>query len=73
MLLNKKTSGELLLKLNHLNNWLYFALAVNSTYSFIWDIKMDWHLELFDGLFLVISERKLLILLFLFLIIDSKF
>lgn len=62
MLLNateqEKTSGELLLKLNHLNNWLYFALAVNSTYSFIWDIKMDWHLELFDGLFLVVSRKK---------------
>ena len=62
MLLNateqEKTSGELLLKLNHLNNWLYFALAVNSTYSFIWDIKMDWHLELFDGLFLVVSGKK---------------
>lgn len=64
MLLNateeEKTNGELLLKLNHLNNWLYFALAINSTYSFIWDIKMDWHLELFDGLLVLIfpSRRK---------------
>lgn len=31
---------------------------MNSTYSFIWDIKMDWHLELFDGLFLVVSGKK---------------
>ncbi|RCK55664.1 Protein ERD1 1 [Candida viswanathii] len=48
---DEKSSGALLLKLNRLNNWWYLALAFNSIYSFIWDIKMDWNLELFNGLF----------------------
>lgn len=47
----EKSSGSLLFKLNSLNNWWYLALALNSTYSFIWDIKMDWNLGLFNGLF----------------------
>lgn len=48
---DEKSSGALLITLTKLNNWWYLALALNSTYSFIWDIKMDWNLELFNGLF----------------------
>ncbi|KAG7661158.1 ERD1 [[Candida] subhashii] len=53
-LLHDNDSGEreiLMNKLTNLNRWWYFTSAINSTYSFIWDVKMDWNLELFDFLF----------------------
>ncbi|EMG45603.1 erd1 Protein ERD1 1 [Candida maltosa Xu316] len=48
---DEKSSGVLLLKLNMLNNWWYLVSAINSTYSFIWDIKMDWNLGMLNSLF----------------------
>ncbi|ABN67345.2 predicted protein [Scheffersomyces stipitis CBS 6054] len=38
-------------KLQSLNRWWYLLSFVNSTYSFIWDVKMDWGLKMFDFLF----------------------
>ncbi|ODV77528.1 EXS-domain-containing protein [Suhomyces tanzawaensis NRRL Y-17324] len=38
-------------RLQTLNNWWYLTSFINSTYSFIWDIKMDWGFGLFDQLF----------------------
>lgn len=46
-----KQSGHLLETLNQLNKWWYILLALNSTYSFIWDIKMDWNLQLLNKVF----------------------
>ncbi|KAI5958063.1 ERD1 [Candida theae] len=46
-----KQSGAFLHRLNTLNSWWYALSALNSTYSFIWDIKMDWNLQLFNKLF----------------------
>lgn len=34
--------------LHSLNMWWYFFSFINSTYSFIWDIKMDWGFQIFD-------------------------
>ncbi|RLV92673.1 Protein ERD1 [Spathaspora sp. JA1] len=42
---------QLLTKLNKLNQYWYIFSSLNSTYSFIWDVKMDWHFGLFDFLF----------------------
>ncbi|CAK9435536.1 uncharacterized protein LODBEIA_P02630 [Lodderomyces beijingensis] len=47
----QRTSGELILQLRYLNYWWYFASAVNSTFAFVWDVKMDWSLPLFNKLF----------------------
>lgn len=33
-----------------LNVWWYLASFISSTYSFIWDVKMDWDLNVFDYL-----------------------
>ena len=46
-----RQSGALIQQLTKLNKWWYFLSALNSTYSFIWDIMMDWHLQLFNKLF----------------------
>lgn len=46
-----KQSGQLINELTSLNKWWYVLLTLNSTYSFIWDIKMDWNLQLFNKLF----------------------
>lgn len=35
-------------RLASLNSWWYFLATINSTYSFIWDVKMDWGFGLFD-------------------------
>ncbi|KAK6200070.1 EXS family-domain-containing protein [Scheffersomyces amazonensis] len=40
----------LMKKIEFLNNWWYIFSFINSTYSFIWDVKMDWNFELFDSL-----------------------
>mgnify|MGYP002378605865 CR=1 FL=1 len=34
-----------------LNKWWFFFSFVNSSYSYYWDIKMDWGFEMFDGIF----------------------
>jgi hypothetical protein len=34
-----------------LNKWWAFFSFVNSSYSYYWDIKMDWGFEMFDGIF----------------------
>lgn len=34
--------------LHILNVWWYFSSFINSTFSFIWDIKMDWGFQIFD-------------------------
>lgn len=38
-------------QLNVLNRWWYCLAALNSTYLFIWDVKMDWGFKLFDPIF----------------------
>lgn len=35
-------------RLNTLNKWWYATSLISSTYSFIWDIKMDWGFRMFD-------------------------
>lgn len=55
-----KQSGQLMIDLTSLNKWWYVLLALNSTYSFIWDIKMDWHLQLFNKLFNPKSQFRIL-------------
>ncbi|KAK6460631.1 EXS family-domain-containing protein [Scheffersomyces coipomensis] len=45
----------LLKRVESLNTWWYFFSFINSAYSFIWDVKMDWNLELFDS---IINPRK---------------
>ncbi|KAI5969923.1 ERD1 [Candida margitis] len=47
----ERQSGDLFTALASLNRWWYVFSALNSTYSFIWDIKMDWHLQLFNKFF----------------------
>ncbi|CAK7896427.1 protein Erd1p [[Candida] anglica] len=42
---------ELSAKLAKLSIWWFFFATINSTYSFVWDIKMDWGLRLFDRMF----------------------
>lgn len=42
---------DVIMRLNNLNNLWYFASTINSGYSFIWDIKMDWSLQMFDKFF----------------------
>lgn len=49
--------GVLLAQLNSLNASWYMLLLVNSSYSFLWDVKMDWGFRLFDNLFDVTSRR----------------
>lgn len=39
---------DVLPRLNSLNSWWYFFAVLNSTYSFIWDVKMDWGFGLFN-------------------------
>lgn len=39
-------------QLNNLNKWWYISSAVSSTYSFIWDVRMDWGFGMFEPLFL---------------------
>ncbi|KAI3405842.2 ERD1 [Candida oxycetoniae] len=51
----ERDSGDLIQHLTNLNHWWYFLSALNSIYSFIWDIKMDWHLQLFNK---VINPRE---------------
>lgn len=43
--------NQLVKNLDKLNNLWYLGSTVNSTYSFIWDIKMDWGFQLFEPLF----------------------
>lgn len=38
-------------ELNFYNRWWYVFSAISSTYSFIWDVKMDWGFGLVDFLF----------------------
>ena len=38
-------------RLLELNFWWYIFSAVSSTYSFIWDIRMDWEFGLFEPVF----------------------
>ena len=42
---------EVLIRLTKLNAWWYFCSVLNSTYTFIWDVKMDWGFGLFDIFF----------------------
>lgn len=42
---------EVLVRLTKLNAWWYFCSVLNSTYTFIWDVKMDWGFGLFDIFF----------------------
>lgn len=42
---------QLLESLKWLNTCWYFASIVNSTYSFIWDVRMDWGFQLFEPIF----------------------
>ncbi|KAK6456767.1 EXS family-domain-containing protein [Scheffersomyces xylosifermentans] len=42
---------EFITRLEGLNRWWYVFSLLNSTYSFIWDIKMDWGLPMLDFLF----------------------
>lgn len=44
-------------QLNSLNASWYVLLLLNSSYSFLWDVKMDWGFKLFDNLFNVTSRR----------------
>lgn len=37
--------------LNTLNRWWYSLAALNATYLFVWDVKMDWGFRLFDPIF----------------------
>lgn len=37
--------------LSYLNRWWYVLSTLNSAYTFVWDIKMDWGFQLFDSLF----------------------
>lgn len=39
---------QVLSRVAALNKWWYFFATINSTYSFIWDVKMDWGLQLFN-------------------------
>ncbi|CUM63935.1 uncharacterized protein PRCAT00001523001 [Priceomyces carsonii] len=34
--------------LSKLNTWWYVCSVINSSYSFIWDVKMDWGFQAFD-------------------------
>lgn len=43
--------NEILARLTKLNAWWYFFSVINSTYTFIWDVKMDWDFGLFDVFF----------------------
>ncbi|CUM48672.1 unnamed protein product [Debaryomyces tyrocola] len=43
--------NEVLVRLTKLNAWWYFCSVLNSTYTFIWDVKMDWGFGLFDIFF----------------------
>lgn len=38
-------------KLNNLNMWWYVFSTISSTYSFIWDVRMDWGFGLFEPVF----------------------
>ena len=42
---------EIVRILSNLNRWWYVFSFINSAYSLVWDIKMDWGLQMFDGLF----------------------
>lgn len=37
--------------LNTLNTWWYIISTISSTYSFIWDVRMDWGFGLFEPIF----------------------
>ncbi|KAI5951399.1 ERD1 [Candida jiufengensis] len=54
----ERENGELIIKLTKLNNWWYILMLINSTYSFVWDLKMDWHLELFNNFFNLFSSTR---------------
>lgn len=43
--------ANLIDKLHHLNRWWTIFSLINSSYSFFWDIKMDWGFHFFDKLF----------------------
>lgn len=42
---------QIIQHLRKLNFFWYVASIVNSTYSFIWDIRMDWGFQLFEPVF----------------------
>ncbi|KAI5963256.1 ERD1 [Candida pseudojiufengensis] len=54
----ERENGELINKLTKLNNWWLILTLINSTYSFIWDIKMDWNLDLFNNIFQIFTRDK---------------
>ncbi|KAF3992858.1 hypothetical protein FT663_00768 [Candidozyma haemuli var. vulneris] len=35
-------------QLNVLNRWWYFLSTISASYSFFWDVKMDWGFSMFD-------------------------
>lgn len=43
--------------LGTLNFWWYIISFVSSTYSFLWDIRMDWGFGMFDPLFRLKSDH----------------
>lgn len=47
--------------LHSLNVWWYLFSFINSTYSFIWDIRMDWGFQIFDRIFSKNSGDKAII------------
>lgn len=46
--------------LAYLNNWWYVFSTINSVYTYVWDIKMDWGFQAFDTLTTKSSTKVIL-------------
>lgn len=55
---NEQGKLQHLHQLQLLNLYWYIASFINSTYSFIWDVKMDWGFGMFDWLFVNFSPKS---------------
>lgn len=48
---NTVSQEDLVHTLSRLNSWWYLTAIINSTYLFIWDVRMDWGFHMLEPLF----------------------